>query len=159
MTLKDLKTTYNTLSELDYPVPTELLVHLADRIRTQETTTRQRRLSRMTEEQLIRLESKQKRALRIYLPDGRMICKPSTLATYREAIREIGAERISPLHLKLGRKEVIRYDATLKRKRYHKHYFLQPGYFLYDAANTTERYTVLIRIDQLLHLDWEIELL
>lgn len=157
MKLKDLKITYNILSELDHPVPTDLLVHLAEQIRNKETTTLQRRKARMTDEQLIRLENKQKRTLKIYLPDGRMIQKPTTLATYREAIREVGAERIAALGLRLGRKDVVRRDPTMARKRMYGHWFIQPGYFLRDAANTAERYDILYRIDELLQLNWDIE--
>lgn len=40
MKLKDLKITYNTLCELDYPVPTELMVHMAEKIRSAEATFR-----------------------------------------------------------------------------------------------------------------------
>jgi len=155
--IKDLKIAYNVLSELDYPVPKDLLVHIAQKIRTQETTTMQRRIARMSEEQLIRLDSKQKRTLKIYLPDGRMIQKSNSALTFREAIKEIGAEKIAPLHLMVGRHDIILTDATLKRRRIKHYYFLQPGYFLLDKTTPIERYTILSQIDELLRLNWEIE--
>lgn len=158
MKIKDLKIAYNVLCELDHPVPTDLLVHLAQKIRTIETKTTERKMARMSEEQLIHLAEKQKRTLRIYLPDGRLIQKPSSEATYREAVREIGAELIAPLNLKVGRKNLIRRDETLLRRRYKHYFYLKPGYFLAEAATAAERYAILRTIDERLHLDWEIEL-
>jgi len=155
--IKDLKIAYNVLSELDYPVPKDLLVDIAQTIRTQETTTMQRRIARMSEEQLIRLDTKQKRTIKIYLPDGRMIQKSTSALTFREAIKEIGAEKIAPLRLMVGHKEVIRIDATQKRRRIKHYYFLQPGYFLLDKTNPAERYAILTQLDELLRLNWEIE--
>lgn len=157
MKIKDLKIAYNVLSELDHPVPKDLLVDIAQKIRSQETATMQRRIARMTEEQLIQLDSKQKRTIKIYLPDGRMIQKSNSALTFREAIKEIGADKIVPLHLKNGRKDIIHTDATLKRRRIKHYYFLQPGYFLLDTINSTNRYTILTQIDELLRLNWEIE--
>jgi len=155
--IKDLKIAYNVLSELDYPVPKDLLVDIAQKIRIQETNTMQRRIARMSEEQLIRLDNKQKRTIKIYLPDGRMIQKANSVLTFREAIKEIGAEKIAPLHLKAGHKEVILTDTTQKRRRIKHYYFLQPGYFLLDTTNPTDRYTILTQIDEFLRLNWEIE--
>jgi len=145
------------LSELEHPVPKDLLVYLADRIRTQEATTMQRRIARMTEEQLIRLDTKQKRILKIYLPDGRMIQKDNSGTTFRAAIQEIGAERVAPLRLKVNRKEIILWDVTKKRRRIKHYYFLQPGYFLFEHMNAAERFAILNTIDEALQLNWEIE--
>lgn len=158
MKLKDIKIAYNVLCELDYAVPTELLVHIAEQVRSCESRMVERRLARMTEEQLIHLENKQKRILRIYLPDGRMIQKPSSEDTFRQAIREIGPERIAALGLRVGRKELILTDATMRRKRIRNRYFLQPGYFLLDGCTAMEKYRVLTAIDDLLRLNWEIKL-
>lgn len=113
----------------------------------------------MTEEQLIHQEEKQKRTIRIYMPDGRLIQKPTSEATFREAIRTIGPEPIAELNLMHGRNPVIRRDATLQRRRFKHYFFMQPGYFLLDLSTTAERYAVLRAIDERLHLDWEIELL
>lgn len=159
MKLKDLKIAYNVLCELDYDVPTPLLVHIAEKVHTSETQTAARRKARMTEEQLIRMENKQKRTLKIYLPDGRMIQKTSSEATFREAIREIGPENIYGLALRIGRKEVILHDATMTRKRIRNYHFLQPGYFLLEKCTASEKYEVLTRVDECLRLNWDIELL
>lgn len=159
MKIKDLKIAYNVLCELDHPVPTELLVHLSQRIRAIETKSAKRKMERMTEEQLIHLAEKQKRTLRIYMPDGRLIQKPTSEATFREAIRTIGAEPVASLNLMQGRKPVIRLDETLLRRRYKHYFFLKPGYFLLDLPTAAERYAVLRTIDEHLQLNWEIELI
>lgn len=157
MKLKDLKITYNVLCDLDHPVPQDLLVYLAQQIRTTESTTAARKKARMTEEQLIHLENKQKRILRIYLPDGRMIQKTNSEATFREAIREIGPERVVPMALKVGTKDVVRYDDTMARRRIRKYYFLRPGYFLIEGCSAAEKYEILMRIDAYFQLNWDIE--
>ncbi len=157
MKIKDLKIAYNVLSELDHPVPTDLLVHVAQRIREQESATLQRRIARMTEEQLIWLDNKQKRILKIYLPDGRMIQKTNAKLTFREAIREVGVEQVADLDLRMGHRKVILYDDTMKRRRIKNYYFIQPGYFLLDNLVGAERLSLLSSMDQLLHLNWEIE--
>lgn len=158
MKIKDLKIAYNVLCELDHSVPTELLVHLSQKIRAIETRSMERKMARMSEEQLIHLAEKQKRTLRIYLPDGRLIQKSTSEATYREAVREIGPEAVVGLNLKLGRKDVIRRDETFSRRRYKHYFYLKPGYFLVDATTAAERFAILRSIDEQLHLDWEIEL-
>lgn len=158
MKLKDLKIAYNVLCELDYEVPNSILVHIAECIRTTESRTAEQRKARMTEEQLIHLENKQKRILRIYLPDGRMIQKPKSEATFREAIREIGVECVAQLGLKTGRKDVVLYDATLRRRRIRNRYFMKPGYFLIDGLTAAEKYNILCCLDEQLHLNWDIEL-
>lgn len=159
MKIKDLKIAYNVLCELDHPVPQELLVHLSQRIRAIETRSAQRKMERMTEDQLIHWAEKQKRTLRIYMPDGRLIQKPTSEATFREAIRAIGAEPVASLNLMQGRKPVVRQDVTLQRRRYKHYYFLKPGYFLLDFPTAAERYAVLRTIDERLQLNWEIELI
>lgn len=158
MKLKDLKITYNTLCELDSPVPKELLVSIAERVRDMETRALERKKARMTEEQLIHLSEKQKRVLRIYLPDGRMVQKPTSQAAYRAAVREIEPERMAALRLSWRRKELIRYDASLARRRYTHYYFLKPGYFVLDPSTTAERFAILQSLDKALHLNWDIEL-
>lgn len=158
MKLKDLKIAYNVLCELDYPVPTELLVQLSQTIRTKETGSLERKMARMSDEQLIRYAEKQKRTLRIYLPDGRMIQKSTTEATYRAAFKEIEPEAAVRLNLRRGHRDVIRYDETMQRKRYKHYFYLKPGYFLLDVASAAERYAILQAIDEQLQLNWEIEL-
>lgn len=158
MTLTDLKTTYNVLCELDYPVPTDLLVHLAERIRATEARNAERKLARMTEEQLIRLSSKPKRRLKIYTADGRMIQKDTAEATFREAIRELDAEILAEMDLRIGRKQLILRDETLARKRISGYVFLRPGYFLIASSTSAAKYDVLRKIDAQLQLNWDIEL-
>lgn len=158
MTLTDLKTTYNVLCELDCRVPTDLLVHLAERIRATETRMSERKIARMTEEQLIRLSSKPKRRLRIYTADGRMIQKDTAEATFREAIREMDVEQLVDMNLRIGRKQLILRDETLARKRISGYVLLQPGYFLIASSTSAAKYDVLRKIDTQLQLNWDIEL-
>lgn len=159
MTITDLKTAYNVLCDLDYPVPQELLVHMAQRIRATEMHNAERRVSRMTEEQLIRLANKQRRILRIYTADGRMIQRASAELTFREAIRELSPDELAQLGLRVGRKQVILRDETQARRRIHGYYFLQPGYFLLSGTRAVDKYDILRRIDAQLRLNWEIELI
>lgn len=156
MKLKDLKTAYNVLCELDYPVPTELLLHLSTIIRDTETRTTERRIARMTEEQLIRMESKQKRTLVIYTADGRLIQKRTSELTFRAAIREIQPERIADMGLRLGRRPVIHYDETQLRRRISGYYYLCPGYFVIAKSTAAEKLRILQQIDQKLQLDWDV---
>lgn len=159
MKIKDLKITYNTLCELDYPVDEQLLKHLSQQIRTIESRQYAHKLSKMTEEQLIHEYERHKRTLRIYTEDGRLIQKTKSEATYRAAIKHYtDIESVAKLGLYVGRSEVIRRDETMQRKRYKNYYLLKPGYFLLDVNSTAERYTILKLIDERLHLNWEVEL-
>lgn len=159
MKIKDLKIAYNVLCELDYPVEEDLLVHLSQRIRATEIRSAERRLSRMTEEQLIHESERQKRILRIYTADGLLIQKPTSEATYRAAVQYfVNVEAAAALGLRLGRKDVIRRDETMKRRRYKHYFYLQPGFFLLDAPTAADRYAILRMMDERLHLNWEIEL-
>lgn len=159
MKIKDLKITYNTLCELDYPVDEQLLKHLSQQIRTTESRQYARKLSKMTEEQLIHETERKKRTLRIYTADGRLIQKPKSEATYRTAIQHYtDVASVAALGLRMGHKEVIRRDTTMLRKRLKNYFYLQPGFFLLDVTSTAERYSILKLIDERLHLNWEVEL-
>lgn len=157
MRLTDLKKAYNVLCDLDYSVPQALLVHISDRIRTTEHRNVERRKSRMTEEQLIRWENRKMHAIRIILPDGRMIQRKNNQATFLEAIREIGPERIASLNLKIGRNPVILKDETQKRRYFRNHVFIKPGYFLVGKTTTMQKAAILRTLDDRLRLGLEIE--
>lgn len=159
MKLRDLKITYNTLTELDYEVPKVLLVHIADLIRETEGRMLERKMSRMSEEDLIAMQSRQRRTLRINTPDGRIIQKRVNEATFRAAMAELDAEEVSALGLVIGRKPVVIFDLSMKRQRLKGYAFLKPGYFVIAKSATEEKIRVLSDIDTALELDWDIELL
>jgi len=158
MKLKDLKITYNTLTELEHPVPKELIVHIASLIREVEGRNLERKLNRMSEEELIALESRQRRTLRINTPDGRIIQKKVNEATFRTAMAELDAENVSALGLTIGRKPLVVFDATMKRQRIKGYAFLKPGFFVISKSTAEEKFRALNDIDTALELDWDIDL-
>lgn len=158
MKLKDLKTTYNTLTELTFDVPAELLVHIANLIRQKESLSLERRMNRMSEEELIQMQERQRRTLRINTPDGRIIQKKVNEATFRAAMAELDAESVSALGLTIGRKPAVLFDASMKRQRIKGYTLVKPGLFVVSKSTSEEKLRVMVDIDSALELDWDIEL-
>ena len=156
MKLKDLKIAYNVLAELDYDVPNDLLVLLADTIRDKEQRQNERRLSRMTEEDLIKHQNKQKRKLRINTIDGRLIHKRTNEETFRSAFAELDMERVVAMNLQLRGKPPIVEDITNKRKRQRGYALIKPGYFVLAKSSGEEKLRILGLIDEELQLNWDI---
>ena len=150
MKLKDLKIAYNVLAELDYDVPNDLLVLLADTIRDKEQRQNERRLSRMTEEDLI------KHKLRINTIDGRLIHKRTNEETFRSAFAELDMERVVAMNLQLRGKPLIVEDITNKRKRQRGYALIKPGYFVLAKSSGEEKLRILGLIDEELQLNWDI---
>lgn len=159
MKLRDLKIAYNILAELDYDVPNELLVLIVDIIRDKEQQQNARRLSKMTEEDLIRHQNKQKRKLRINIIDGRIIHKRTNEETFRAAFKEFNLDRVVAMNIHLRGKKLILVDSTKKRKRLKGYVLIKPGYFVLAKSTGEEKIKTLNMIDETLQLNWEIETL
>lgn len=158
MTTKELKIAYNVLTEIDYDVPADLLVLLADSIRVNEEKAHVRRISRMTEEDLIRLQNKPQRTLRINTPDGLLFHKRTNEETFRAAIRSLSAKQVHELGLRLRTKEWVVKDSTGKRQRLKGYVPLEAGYFLLAKSTIKEKQRMLAIVDNALQLDWDIQL-
>lgn len=157
MKLKDLKTTYNTLEELDFNVPEELYLHLAEKIRNMEANKLERKMSKLSEEDLIEFENKPRRTLKIYTFEGKLIQKRTNEATFRRAMAELDGEKVASLHLKIGRKDLVIYDVTKKRLRLKGYACISPGYFVLAKSTIEEKVMKLLEIDKKLKLNWDIE--
>ena len=154
--LKELRTTLNVLSKLDCTVPQSLLVLLSDRIREMESMRLTRRLSRMSEEELIRYGNRQRSTLRVLLADGRLIQCRTNEETFLLALHEIGTERLQNIEYRIHRVPFFLPDETGLRRRIHNYTLLQPGLFFYARTTAAEKRTLLLHLDNLFQLGWDV---
>jgi len=152
--IKDLRTTYNVLEELDVSVPREILVHIADRIRQKEIEQYERKMNRLSDDELIKLESKKKRTLRINTPDGRLFQKNTNEETFRAIMLEPDLKQVLEMMLRIKSKPLLLFD--LSRKRIKGYVPLKDGYFLIAKSTASEKIKVLTQIDEQQRLNWEI---
>ena len=157
-TLKDLRTTYRVLQKLDYDVPPQLLITLADKIKAEEKSRQYRKIAKMSEEDLIRYQSAPKRKLRINLPDGRIIQEKTNESTFYTAMKELDFKEVLALGLKRKTTPLfVGFDQPRKQLVGHK--MLHEGCFVLRSIKPEERYSLLQKIDEELRLNWEILLM
>ena len=157
-TLKDLRTTYRVLQKLDYDVPPQLLITLADKIKAEEKSRQYRKMAKMSEEDLIRYQSAPKRKLRINLPDGRIIQEKTNESTFYTALKELDFKEVLALGLKRKTTPLfVGFDQPRKQLVGHK--MLHEGCFVLRSIKPEERYSLLQKIDEELRLNWEILLM
>lgn len=157
-TLKDLRTTYRVLQKLDYDVPPQLLITLADKIKAEEKSRQYRKIAKMSEEDLIRYQSAPKRKLRINLPDGRIIQEKTNESTFYTALKELDFKEVLALGLKRKTTPLfVGFDQPRKQLEGHK--MLHEGCFVLRSIKPEERYSLLQKIDEELRLNWEILLM
>ena len=158
LTLKDLRTTYRTLTKLDEEVPQYLLVALADKIKAEEKSRTYRKIARMSEEDLISYQATPKRRLRINLPDGRIVQEKTNEATFYTALREL--DFTSTLALNLSHKGTPLFIGFKeKRKQLTGYKMLHESCFVYRKLKSTERIELLRKLDEALKLNWDIMLI
>lgn len=100
--LKALRTTIYTLSGINYNVDEGLLVHLSELLRNEEERLKQRRLDKMSDEELDAADRVPPRRLRIFRRDGSIIPGKKSIDVFIKAILESQAtfEELSPIHVK-----------------------------------------------------------
>lgn len=157
-TLKDLRTTYRILSKIDFPVPQELLVTLANKIKEEEKSRTYRKIARMSEEDLIRYQSLHKRHLRINLPCGRIIEEKINENTFYSALKEIDFAQILTLNIQCKGKPCF-VGFKEPRKQLNGYKMLRESCFVLRGIKPDERLKLLHRLDEALQLNWDIELL
>lgn len=157
-TLKDLRTTYRVLQKLDYDVPPQLLITLADKIKAEEKSRQYRKIAKMSEEDLIRYQSIPKHKLRINLPDGRIIQEKTNESTFYTALKELDFKEALALGLKRKTTPIfVGFDHPRKQLVGHK--MLHEGCFVLRNLKPDERLNLLRRLDEELRLNWEILLM
>lgn len=156
--LKDLRTTYRVLTGIGTDVPQSLLVSIAERIKAEEKSRKYRKIARMSEEELIRYQSVPRRKLRINLPDGRIIQEKTNEQTFYAALREGDFSQMLAMGLMSGRKPVF-IGFCHSRKMLVGYKMLHESCFVLRSIKPEERVPLLQRIDQTLHLNWDIELI
>lgn len=157
-TLKDLRTTYRVLQKLDYDVPPQLLITLADKIKAEEKSRQYRKIAKMSEEDLIRYQATPKHRLRINLPDGRIIQEKTNESTFYSALKELDFKKVLALGLKRKTTPLfVGYDQPRKQLVGHK--MLHEGCFVLRNIKPEERLSLLQKIDEELRLNWEILLM
>lgn len=158
ISLRDLRITYRTLQRLPADeVPSQLIVTLAEMIKQEERHQLTNKISRMSEEDLIRYQDTPRRRLRIDLPDGRIIQQKTNELTFWEALREAGPRRIALLDITLRQRPfVVAMDP--KRKQLNGYKALGDGCFVLRSVRPDERLDLLRRLDAALQLGWDIRL-
>lgn len=157
-TLKELRTTYRILSHLDTQVPCDLLIFLSNQIKQLEDQKRTHRLAKMSEEELIRLQSAPRNKLRIELPDGRFIQEKTNQATFFSALLAAGPEQIAMANICHNRHPLI-VQLPLQRQVLIGHKRIAPGVFAYRNVPASARKKLLQQIDETLNLCWNIKYL
>lgn len=159
-TIKELKTALNVLTTYDIgvEVPDELLVALSEMVQHKEQQTLTRRLSRMSEEELIKFEGRRRQQLRILLPDGRLLQGKTNDATFVMALKEIGKERLCQTAISFRQHPLLMYDESETRQRMNNYYLLMPGVFLFAKTKSAEKKRALEKMDEKLELNWTISL-
>lgn len=155
--LSHLHTALQVLSDIDHPVPKDLLSHISSLIKEQEAEKQERRMTRMSDEQLEKYQSRIRRRLRVTTADGRIIQMRTNLPTFFLAIRESKAVPTLLCSLHIGKKALAIYAPN--RKFYPSYQMIAPGLFVYKKLTTSQMVEVLEALDRQLHLNWEIELL
>ena len=155
--LKDLKTANQVLLRLDYPVPTELKAHISSLIRSEEESLKERRMERMTDEQLLRLDERHRTKLRVTTSDGRIIQSRLNVETFMLALKESGADHLTFDGMRVRSRQVAIYNPS--RQRISGYLPLNEGLFIFRGFSACEMQSVLLHIDQQLQLDWTIEVL
>lgn len=158
-TIKDLRTTLNVLATLTVPVPDEVFVEISAHIQQREEAKLTRRLNRMSEEQLIQYTSRQKKILRVVLPDGRLIQGKTNDITFVEALRTIAPEQLAGVTYWVRTHPLVVYDDTVNKRMYKHYYILSPGVLIYGKTTGAEKKSILEMLDQKLQLNWEITLI
>lgn len=157
-TLKDLKTAHRVLTMLEYPVPSDLMLYLSSQITEIEDTKKQRRIERMSEEELIAMDERQPCHLRVTLRDGSFIQMRTNIQTFEQVIKEIDWNKANE-NLKIGSKNVFYFDPSEKQRRVKKYVFVKPGYFVLGGVSANRMKEILEKIDESMEMGWDIELI
>lgn len=152
--IKDYRTALHVLEYMG-GCPSDLMVSISERIRDMERTSRDRKLSRMTEEDIIEYEERQKNRLRISTFDGRLIQRKTNDETFLAALLEAGLDRVCALDIIINRQPLVLHDPARKLKKgYTK---VADGYFVRRIRTQRDRLALLRHIDSSLQLNWDIE--
>ena len=158
--LKDLKTALRVLGDLDTEVPREVFIEISQRIRNRETANEERRMKRMSEEELVLHERRTRRILRVNTFDGRILQEKTNDATFLLALQEAGTDQLRAIeHLVVRNHPLFIHDLSGKRKRITGYKMIQSGLFVFNKTQTSEKLYILKQLDSCLQLNWEILLL
>ena len=95
-----------------------------------------------------------KTGLCIYLPDGSFIQEKKACDTFVEAIRQAGVMRVRELNMLCCRVPLV--SNTKDRKYAANQQEVEPGWYVITNSSTLKKKKQLLKIAQLLHLDWRI---
>ncbi len=156
--IKDLRTTLHVLDFFGNLAPDELKVEISKCIRQAEDTKTEKRMSRLSDDELYKYENRKKTTLRINLSDGRLIQRKTNDQTFDAALLEIGLERLATTSFFIKNHPLVLHDATLQRRRCTGYRYLAPGLFVYKKTTVFEKQNALLHYDECLCLDWDIEI-
>jgi len=152
-TLKDYRTALQVLEYIGCPSTVKIVI--SDHIREMEKKTRDRRLARMTEEDIITYEERPKNRVRITTFDGRLIQRKTNEETFLAALCEANLDRLVSLDIIVNRKPlVVHAPSRVLMKGYTR---VAEGYFVRHIRNQRDRLALLNYIDSYLQLNWDIE--
>lgn len=157
-TLKDMRTTLNVLSSLSVDVPDAVFIELSNLIQEKEEKRFRRKVNRMSEEELIRFSSRQKKSLRILLSDGRLLHAKTNNATFVLALQEVGAERLQDADLKMGRKPLFLFTSTHNKSLYKNYLIVSQNVLVYAKTTAEDKRRILMQLDERYELNWQISI-
>lgn len=167
--LKELRTALNVLTTLDVKAPEALLVELTDRIFELERVQKVRRMNRMTEEEIIKYEGRQRTTLRVTVRDGlaaggRLLQAKNNGATFMLALLAMDVERAVAADYRIRRNPLFikdnaagAKDGQVRRRRIKNYVPLLPGLYVYMKTTAAEKKRTLEFFDELFGLNWEID--
>lgn len=156
--VRDLKIVLSLLDALETNVPKDVTDEIISLIHAKESQKEQRKLSRMTEEDLARYQNRRRSKLRVETADGFLIEHKNNDDTMKDAIERIGLDRVQYIEYMVKRKPLFYVDVTENRKRISGYTFLRPGLFLYKRTTAVQKLEILQYLDETFQLDWDIEL-
>lgn len=156
--VRDFKKVLTLLDVLETEVPKAVTDEIISLIHAKEQQKEQRKLSRMTEEDLAHYQNKRRSKLRVVTSDGYLIEHKSNDDTMKDAIERIGLDRVQYIEYMVKRKPLFYVDVTESRKRVKGYTFLRPGLFLLKHTTAMQKLEILQYLDETFQLDWDIEL-
>lgn len=155
---KELKITYTYLSGCGLNVPRELLLELSRRIMAEEKRRSQKRMENMSDEELALRDQRQGHSVCVTIDGDWYFHTKRNYTTLVAVLQHIGLPKVHALGLLVGRQPLVHHDPTLQRRLRAGYKLVCPGFFVYNVSAANKIVQVLEQIDQLLHLNMEIEL-
>ena len=101
--------------------------------------------------------SSKRQKVRISFSDGTFIQENQVVNTFMKAIELAGAERVYQLHLKIGKKPLMRDNLSEEEKLMTKYKQVDTNLWVDTNSDTQSKFDTLVELNEKLNLGWYIE--